>query len=130
MLIQSIQGAELDLENARKAYNRAVKEYNVGFQRQEFRFLEADHRNQAMLRHGGPSFQMTESTAQGLGEQGKAIFETQARRKSSPIWIKIENPHGPISRAELHSLIQTGMISNDTNVLKAGSGNWTKYKDL
>jgi hypothetical protein len=39
------------------------------------------------------------------------------------------NPQGPVSRVELDSLLQSGAITPQTNVLKAG-GKWTKYGEL
>ena len=41
-----------------------------------------------------------------------------------------KNPKGPVTRADLDLLFQSGEITNETDLLPAGSKSWTKYKDL
>ena len=74
--------------------------------------------------------------ARAVAEQGRLLAEKGAARvqagyDSGFTYLDAErNPQGPISRAELDSLVQSGAITPQTNVLKAGTKSWVKYADL
>jgi LemA protein len=78
------------------------------------------------------------SAAKSLVDQGKLLAEKGAARAQAAsnggsdfTYLDAEkNPQGPISRAELDSLVQSGTITPQTSVLKAGTKSWVKYADL
>jgi LemA protein len=77
-----------------------------------------------------------------LAEQGKLLAEKAATRVQSEIAARSagsseyhyldanRNPMGPVSRQQLDALFISGQISQETDVLAAGSKSWTKYQSL
>jgi LemA protein len=158
-LASAINGSEIDLQNIRRTYNKVTREYNVartsipdvfysqflGFHAAPYLSLDAAESpdasvQQPMISDDGERVSellgMAGRAARNLAAQGRLLAEKSVARVQGQIdtqftYLDVERkPKGPVSRAELDQLFQSGAINPETDIFMAGAPNWGKYGEL